>query len=213
MITRTWALLPSSAATVFGTDVIKLGRTGDAARWWTWRRRRSGWFPRSGCWSRSGPESPRWHRHPETRCVKLSLRQRSAADGDVAGPTIAASAAWTVPASAVKGIAAVVPDRQRSRGGQREGPPGRAAQDRQRLDGRADRVGIEVRDRRQFACVYPSIETECVIAGNGLFERDRPGLGAGIKARDRDVQVGGRRGRDVENDVDGAGVGIGVGGQ
>ena len=52
-----------------------------------------------------------------------------------------------------------------------------------------------------LAWVYPSIVTGWVIAGNAARERDRPGLGDRVEARNRDVLVPGRRGWDLEDDV------------
>ena len=58
--------------------------------------------------------------------------------------------------------------------------------------------------------MYPSIVTGCVITGKGLASVICPGLGDRVEARNRNVLVPGRRGRDFEHDVVDARVGVAI---
>ena len=145
--------------------------------------------------------------------LRLSLGNGPPVTVTLPSPMIAASASCDRAGVGRKGECRRRAHGERRRRAQRERPAGRASHNRESLDGRARRIRIEER--------LPAISPLGVaVDRNGTgdrrqraVERDRPVLRARVKTRDRDRQIARLSGRDGEDDLVGAGLEIGIGGE
>ena len=211
MITRTLALLPSLAGTVLGTDWMLIGSAITC--------------PPTVvvCTETPAPVPPVRllvaTRSGMARCPNVFLNVIvKGAPG--AGPPVTStllipiidpSARLDRRGRGVEGESDRRSYRQRGCGRQSERPTGRAADHRDRLHGRADGAGIAIIDTRPQSGLRIPVDRNGVgDRGKGRLGRDRPVLRERIEPGNRHVEIGGRRGGNVKEDIVGLRVGIGL---